>query len=226
MTYVMSDLHGMRNQYEMMLDRIGGLKNNDKVYILGDVVDRGPKGIPILLSMMNEPRVIPIIGNHEALALTVLKDICSGKPFEEIKKTQAYRIWALNGGESTANGFRLLGRPEQLQIIEYIESFRIYEELEVDGKHCHLSHTLPAFNPDLDIHDCTVQEFIWGEPDYDICYDSNLTFITGHTPTALIDYKSDGKIWHGNGHIAIDCGAAFGGSLGCICLETMEEYYV
>lgn len=29
-----------------------------------------------------------------------------------------------------------------------------------------------------------------------------------------------------NNHIAIDCGASFGGKLGCICLDTLEEYYV
>ena len=26
--------------------------------------------------------------------------------------------------------------------------------------------------------------------------------------------------------VAIDCGAVYGGRLGCICLDTMEEYYV
>lgn len=27
-------------------------------------------------------------------------------------------------------------------------------------------------------------------------------------------------------HISIDCGCAYGGRLGCICLDTMEEFYV
>lgn len=34
------------------------------------------------------------------------------------------------------------------------------------------------------------------------------------------------KIYRGNNHVAIDCGCGFGGKLGCICLETMEEFYV
>lgn len=33
-------------------------------------------------------------------------------------------------------------------------------------------------------------------------------------------------IFKKNNHIAIDCGASFGGKLGCICLDTLEEYYV
>ena len=70
-------------------------------------------------------------------------------------------------------------------------------------------------------------EFVWGEPDYEIRYDRGVTFVTGHTPTDLIDPASKGRIWQKNGHIAIDCGAVFeGGRLGCICLDTMEEYYV
>ena len=57
-------------------------------------------------------------------------------------------------------------------------------------------------------------------------YDPDVTFVTGHTPTGLIDPAYEGRIWQGNGHIAVDCGAAFGGRLGCLCLDTMEEYYV
>lgn len=29
-----------------------------------------------------------------------------------------------------------------------------------------------------------------------------------------------------NRHIALDCGAVFGNTLGCICLDTGEEFYV
>ena len=50
--------------------------------------------------------------------------------------------------------------------------------------------------------------------------------MTGHTPTALIDMASRGRIWRKNGHIALDCGAVFGEGLGCICLDTMQEFYV
>ena len=50
--------------------------------------------------------------------------------------------------------------------------------------------------------------------------------VTGHTPTGYIEEKSKGKIWFGNNHIAIDCGAVFGNPLGCLCLDTFEEFYV
>lgn len=41
----------------------------------------------------------------------------------------------------------------------------------------------------------------------------------------MIDPVFFGKIWQGCGHIAIDCAAAWGGRLGCLCLDTMEEIY-
>jgi len=54
----------------------------------------------------------------------------------------------------------------------------------------------------------------------------NKCIVTGHTPTGLIDAAYNGRVWKGNNHIAIDCGAVFGGVLGCLCLDTMEEFYV
>ena len=50
--------------------------------------------------------------------------------------------------------------------------------------------------------------------------------VTGHTPTLYIDPGSKGRIWRGNGHIALDCGAGFGLPLGCIRLDDGEEFYV
>lgn len=42
----------------------------------------------------------------------------------------------------------------------------------------------------------------------------------------VAEYLTKGKIWMGNNHIAIDCGAVFLGTLGCLCLDTFEEFYV
>lgn len=44
--------------------------------------------------------------------------------------------------------------------------------------------------------------------------------ITGHVPTA------DGKILKKNHHICIDGGCVFGQNLACLCLDTMDEFYV
>ena len=59
-------------------------------------------------------------------------------------------------------------------------------------------------------------------------YYQDKIIVTGHTPTRHIkcNPKAD-YIFKGNNHIAIDCGCSYdGGKLGCICLNTMEEFYI
>ena len=224
MTYVMSDLHGCYDKYMRMLEKIG-FGEGDTLYILGDVIDRGPDGIRILLDMMDRKNVIPVIGNHESLALSSFKLIRYGASEEGLRKRRAYRLWMLSDGEPTVAAFRALPEVTQTALVEYIESFSVYTEITVDGWRFHLSHTLPDYRQGLNIHNVSLMEFIWGEPDYTKSYGENARFITGHTPTNVIAPAFFGKIWQGCGHIAIDCAAAWGGRLGCLCLETMEEYY-
>ena len=47
MIYAMSDLHGCYDKYIKMLEKIN-FSNNDTLYVLGDIVDRGADGIKIL----------------------------------------------------------------------------------------------------------------------------------------------------------------------------------
>ena len=225
MHYVCSDIHGQYDLFRDLLRRID-LQDSDTLYILGDVIDRGPDGIKILMDMMGRKNVIPIIGNHESLALSSLKLLRDGASEEALWKKRAYCLWMISDGEPTAAAFRALHKETQAALVAYIESFSVYEEITVDGRRFHLSHTLPDYRPRLDIHDVTLREFIWGDPNYTVRYGENARFITGHTPTHVIDPAFFGKIWQGCGHIAIDCAAAWGGRLGCLCLETMKEYYV
>lgn len=226
MIYAVSDLHGCSEKYKRLLETIS-FCNADTLYVLGDVVDRGDGGIGILLDMMERSNVIPIIGNHESLALGVMKKIAAPPAVSQsIQNTTAYTLWMLSGGDVTEQAFRALDKETQKKVIEYIESFMIYDEISVNGRRFHLSHTLPDYDPNKPIHDVSYLEFIYGEPDYSVTYGSDKLFVTGHTMTMLIDREFAGRIYQKNNHIAIDCGASFGYSLGCICLDTLEEIYV
>ena len=72
MIYAMSDIHGQYEQFLTLLEQIG-IRKEDTLYILGDVVDRGPEPMKILKYMMAHSNIIPIIGNHEVMALPNLK---------------------------------------------------------------------------------------------------------------------------------------------------------
>ena len=226
MTYVLSDLHGCREKYFAMLEKID-LQESDALCILGDVIDRGTGGIAILRDMKRRNNVVPFLGNHEDMALPVMRLLLGeGLGKGENVGCAYWADWRANGGEPTRRAFLRLPPEEREEIVAYIKSFRLHEEIEVNGRRFHLSHTLP----DREVWQTgerDKEDFIWGEPDYELCYDPDVTFITGHTPTAFIDPAFRGRIWRQNGHIALDCGAVFdGGRLGCLCLETMEEYYV
>lgn len=74
MTYAMSDIHGEYEKYKKMLELIAFSKD-DELYVLGDIVDRGNEPIKVLLDMMERPNVFPIMGNHDLLALDILRKL-------------------------------------------------------------------------------------------------------------------------------------------------------
>ena len=71
-TYVTSDIHGEYDLFIRLLEKIQ-LKDDDTLYVLGDVVDRGPHPIKILLKLMEMPNVLCLVGNHELMAIECLE---------------------------------------------------------------------------------------------------------------------------------------------------------
>ena len=105
MYYVMSDLHGCYKEYQKALEMIH-FNAQDTLYVLGDVVDRGPEPVKILQDMMLRPNVIPIIGNHEYMALVVLKKLCveiteeTAENYLSEEDMMNYLNWCMDGGQS------------------------------------------------------------------------------------------------------------------------------
>ena len=56
-TYVITDIHGEYDKFTTLLEKID-LKDMDTLYILGDVVDRGPNPVKTLLKLMEMPNVV------------------------------------------------------------------------------------------------------------------------------------------------------------------------
>ncbi|MCI8811051.1 MAG: hypothetical protein HFF84_13290 [Oscillibacter sp.] len=77
-----------------------------------------------------------------------------------------------------------------------------------------------------------MEDFLSCRPDPDAACFPDKTLIFGHTPTRLF-YQQIGelgqpdRIFQRDTMIGIDCGCVYpGGRLGCLCLDTMEEFYV
>ena len=233
MTYVMSDLHGAFNRYIAMLEKID-FGSEDELYVIGDVVDRGEQPMEILLDMMNRANVYPLMGNHEVMALDGLK-LLSGEISADIvnhlssEQLEMLSAWIKIGATSTIRGFTALGSDEQTEILEYISGFLPYKKVSAGRNDYLLVHAgIDGFEPDKPLDEYPIDALVWGRIDYEIPYYDDIYTVSGHTPTQGIQGNPrPGYIFRANNHIAIDCGACRrDGRLACLCLDTLEEFYV
>ncbi len=244
MNYVMSDLHGDYGRYQSMLKLID-LRNDDQLYILGDVIDRGDGGIRILRDMMLRMNVFPILGNHEYMMARCAHFLLQEITEETIAKINADMLqglteWMNVGGSATIRELSRLSAEEREDVLDYVGEFALFEEVRAAEKKFVLVHAgLEHFDVSRRLDSYDVSELIFKAPFYERKYFEDKYLVTGHLPTRVIwaeeqgqlsgeqdksQYKDD--IFIKNNHIAIDCGCGYDGRLGCICLETFEEYYV
>ena len=231
-TYVISDIHG---QYDMFIDLLGiiDLKETDSLYILGDVLDRGPHPIQTMLKLMEMPNVTCIVGNHELMALECLGFLMQEITEEALKSCDETMIenlftWQINGSDTTIKEFQKLSRNLQRAVLDYIREFEVYEELSVSGRDFLLVHAgLGDYWSGKAMEEYSLDELVWTRAEYDIRYFEDKYVVTGHTPTQGIPGNPrPGYIFKQNNHIAIDCGCnRRDGRLGAICLDTLDEFY-
>ena len=230
MIYVMSDLHGCFDKYKEMLSLID-FAPRDTLYVLGDVIDRGPDGIKILQDMMLRPNVFPLLGNHEftaAMCLPWLMKEVTDQSLAALDETQiaALSEWIANGGGVTIRSLKELSQEEREDVLEYFQEMELFAQVRAGGRNFVLLHSgLGHFSPDKALEDYELEDFLFGRPELDTVYYPDKILVFGHTPTRILG--GGDKILRRETWIDIDCGCVFkGGRLGCLCLDTMEEFYV
>lgn len=186
--------------------------------------------------MMGRPNVIPLLGNHEftaAICLPFLMEEVTEQSLEALDNTQlaALNDWLLNGGGTTLRELKQLCQWEREEILEYIREMELYAEVTAGGQDFVLVHAgLDCFFPTKPLDKYELQDFLFGRPGLNAVFFEDKYLVHGHTPTRLLLQEAgelpEDKIVRRGKKIAMDCGAAFGGRLGCLCLDTMEEFYV
>jgi serine/threonine protein phosphatase 1 len=210
-TYAISDIHGCYDQFQELLDKIG-FSDNDTLYVLGDIIDRGPKSAEMLRWALDDAseNVHFLLGNHELMML------------EEAQEdgTLACRwddTWEINGGTDTLDQINEMADKEwqRTKIVPWAKSLKPWAEISVDGKPMMLVHA--GFDLTGMFDDRSLIPDIWpeGEPDqiphgfgpqdnmtmtwirrgwYDCEHELPLPVICGHTPTSLLYELAQAKL--------------------------------
>ncbi len=228
MTYVVSDIHGCFDKFKRLLKEIQ-FNDNDIMYVLGDIVDHGDAPIELLCDLSMRYNVIPILGECDYKAyrlLTELDRMLSGEtPDAEALAEMAE--WMQNGGDKTIEGFKKLNADMREGVLDYLSEMSLYEEAFAAGKRFILVHAgIADFDPDTPLEDYMPEDFISEAMDPDRKYFDDAVVIAGHTPTYTVDGAEHGKIFRGEYGYLIDCGAAFGESLGAMRLEDGKKFYI
>lgn len=231
MVYVTSDLHGYPlNKFRALLEK-AGFSQNDFLYVLGDVIDRGADGIAILRRLLAQPNAQLILGNHEAMMLgcSFLFDEITEESIANLtdEKLDSYSNWVANGGEPTLKALRKLGKEEVEYILEYLQDAPLYETVSAGGRDFLLTHSgLGSFEKCKKLPEYSAHDLLWNRPELDTEYHREITTVFGHTPTLLYGDEYAGKAIFTETWIDIDTGAACGRNPMLLRLDDLKEFYV
>ena len=201
-TYVFSDVHGHFGTLDRLLSRVSPT-SDDRIFMLGDMIDRGPDPIAVAQCCRNLPNTTVLMGNHEDLMLSYYADI----------KDPAVRFnWEINGAGPTLDGLHELPADERVSLARWLFTLPLYATVEVGGRWYLLVHAgidpqrierpLPdAWSAEaLDelvgdqLRDdlMWIREDFWGAPTGLVDEQGNGPIvIAGHTPTKYLDLMAD-----------------------------------
>lgn len=242
--YVMSDLHGLKHRFDEMLKRIS-FCDSDDLYILGDVIDRGPDGIALYMEIRKHDNIHVLMGNHEHMMLEyfdALQEQEKGVYNVSIKERIAR--WNYNHNRLTLAQFDALTREEQQDLLSYLRQRPlVYPNLRVKDHYFYLVHAAPhpAFTTcGITLAYCKKEgmnpyEVLWKRMDVDTPIPEQRILIFGHTPTLFFQPNRPYAIWTKGANIketnciGIDCGCAANDEhtrLACVRLDDVEVFYV
>lgn len=128
-TYAISDIHGCLDEFQRLLDKLSPTED-DSVYILGDIADRGPRSADTIVWCVNEApdNFHFLLGNHDLMMRNVLRRDPHKMPIH------MGDTWAINGGYETAEDLfeTTSGEWRQRRLLDFLDRLKPYEIVETD----------------------------------------------------------------------------------------------
>lgn len=232
MVYVCSDLHGY--PLEKIQKKLKELEfgEKDRLYVLGDCIDRGSDGLKILRWLMSQPNITLLLGNHEWMLLKN-RDLFDGDTVPAVldlvgERRETYSIWVSNGGYSTMDSMKQYTNAQIKYLFRFLEKAPLYKEIEVNGKKYILTHSgLGNFEKDKPLSEYTEEDLLWNRPSLDTeYYDDGRIVVFGHTPTVRYGQEYRGKLIKKDTWLNADVGAGLGLQAMILRLDDLRKFYI
>jgi serine/threonine protein phosphatase 1 len=191
---VIGDVHGHYDGLMVLLEAIAP-NSDDRVYFLGDLIDRGPKSAQVV-DFVKESSYKCLLGNHEQLMLDAL-------PVNEETDPRCWQAWLYSGGDATVESYRDLGIMPY-EHLDWMASLPAY----LDLGDIWLAHA--GVDPKLTLNQQSPYQLCWIRGEFHNItkpYFPDKLIITGHTITFTFEGVNPGQLARGQGWLDIDTGA-------------------
>jgi len=198
--WVIGDIHGFYQSFISLIDELN-LGGNDRVVLLGDLIDRGPNSYGVVHTARTNEQIFCVKGNHEAM-------MAENFSLEGLQDPNIdLLVWIKNGGDTTVRSYlnafnNVLTQPDHQAMKKQIKDDNEWIEtlpLHIVLKEWRLVHA--GYKPNLPLDEQTEDEYLWIRKEFHEVsepVDHQRTVVFGHTPTASLpghDEQSWGKVW-------------------------------
>lgn len=207
------DVHGHYQGLIALLSLLN-LAEDDQLYFVGDLIDRGPESAQVV-EFVKQSDYPCVLGNHECMMLGAFQ-ANQAEPW-------AMQAWLSCGGRATLASYADCDYlPEHLTWMKTLPNY-------LDLGDIWLVHAGVA--PNLTVEEQTEQEFCWIRSDFHTAvepYFPDKLIIAGHTITFTFPGIKPGQLVQGPGWIDIDTGAYHtrSGWLTALDMQTQTVYQV
>ena len=206
--FVIGDIHGCFNAFQILLAQKIRLINSDKIILLGDYIDRGIQSKEVINYIIDLQAkgfdIIPLLGNHEAMLLDAYNN-------KELSSK-----WIQNGGSETLKSFNITSLKDiEPKYIEFFKGLSYYFAFE-EYLCVHAGFNDSDINPFADKY-----SMIWScKQTYENPLLINKIIIHGHRPIPVEVCKN---IVHSNKNVInLDTGCVYSNMTGYGTLTAIE----